>query len=78
MPTVLRSGPYRYYFYAGDAGEPPHVHIERDDCMAKFWLQPVRLVRSNGFARVEIDRLRRLTEDNQIKLMEKWNEYFNG
>lgn len=54
------------------------MHIERDDCMAKFWLQPVRLVRSNGFARVEIDRLRRLTEDNQIKLMEKWNEYFNG
>jgi hypothetical protein len=32
MPTVLRSGPFRVFFYAGDGGEPPHVHIERNDC----------------------------------------------
>ena len=38
MPTVLRSGPFRVFFYAGDSGEPPHVHVERDDCQAKFWL----------------------------------------
>ena len=30
MPTVLREGPYRYYFYASDREEPPHVHVERD------------------------------------------------
>jgi hypothetical protein len=36
MPTVLRSGPYRFYFYAGDQDEPPHIHIERDECEAKF------------------------------------------
>ena len=30
MPTVLRSGPYRLFCYAGDGAEPPHVHIERD------------------------------------------------
>ena len=23
MPTVLRVGPYRFYFYAGDRYEPP-------------------------------------------------------
>ncbi len=43
MPTVLRSGPYRLFFYSGDAGEPPHVHVERDASIAKFWLKPVRL-----------------------------------
>lgn len=42
MPTVLRSGPYRFYFYAGDRAEPLHVHVERDDAEAKFWLDPVR------------------------------------
>lgn len=43
MPTVLRSGPYRCFFYAGDHDEPRHVHIEREDKIAKFWLVPVRL-----------------------------------
>jgi hypothetical protein len=43
MPTVLRSGPYRFHFYSSDAEEPPHVHIERDENTAKFWLSPARL-----------------------------------
>ncbi|MGH7393728.1 MAG: DUF4160 domain-containing protein, partial [Candidatus Rokuibacteriota bacterium] len=38
MPTVLRSGPYRFFFYSGDGGEPPHIHVEREDNTAKFWL----------------------------------------
>ncbi|HXM47967.1 MAG TPA: DUF4160 domain-containing protein [Pyrinomonadaceae bacterium] len=38
MPTVLRIGPYRLFFYAGDGDEPEHVHIECDDRVAKFWL----------------------------------------
>ena len=46
MPTVLRVGPYRFFFYASDRREPPHIHVERDDKVAKFWLQPVRLERS--------------------------------
>ena len=29
--------------------EPPHIHVERDDNIAKFWLDPVRLQRSDGF-----------------------------
>ncbi len=36
MPTVLKEGPYRLFFYAGDRDEPPHVHVERDDNVAKF------------------------------------------
>ena len=28
MPTALKIGPYRLFFYAGDREEPPHVHVE--------------------------------------------------
>ncbi|MBM5817670.1 MAG: DUF4160 domain-containing protein, partial [Cyanobacteria bacterium K_Offshore_surface_m2_239] len=28
MPTILRSGPYRIYFYSHEPNEPPHVHID--------------------------------------------------
>ena len=54
MPTVLRVGPYRFFFYAGDGDEPPHVHVERDDSEAKIWLDPVRLERSGGFSGKEL------------------------
>ena len=46
MPTVLRVGAYRFFFYSADAGEPPHIHVGRDDNVAKFWLDPLRLVTS--------------------------------
>ena len=54
MPTVLRSGPYRVYLYSHDLREPPHVHVDRDDQSAKFWLKPVRLARNLGFSPHEL------------------------
>lgn len=78
MPTVLRIGPYRFFFYSGDQSEPPHVHVERDSSEAKFWLDPVRLARSHGFAAREIGEIEKLVADNEQLLLERWNEFFNG
>ncbi|MDQ3687509.1 MAG: DUF4160 domain-containing protein [Acidobacteriota bacterium] len=78
MPTVLRIGPYRFFFYAGDRDEPPHTHVERDDNTAKFWLDPVRLQSSGGLRGAEINRIQKLVEENREDLLRSWNEYFNG
>ncbi len=78
MPTVLRSGPYRFYFYAGDQDEPPHVHVERDDSEAKSWLDPVRLQRSFGFSATEIRTIEQLVLKNQQHLLDSWHEFFHG
>jgi hypothetical protein len=78
MPTVLREGPYRFFFYASDRREPPHVHVERDDKVAKFWLRPVRLERSGGFSRREINVMQTLVEKNVEGLLRSWNEYFES
>ena len=78
MPTVLRSGPYRFFFYSSDKDEPPHVHVERDANRAKFWLDPVRLFDSGGFGRVEINRLRTLVVANESVLMGAWHEFFGN
>lgn len=40
MPTTLRTGPYRFYFYSYDCGEPRHTHVDRENMSAKFWLDP--------------------------------------
>ena len=69
MPTVLRIESYRFFSYAGDRGEPPHIHIESDDKIAKFWLDPVRLRSSGGFNRTEVARLHKLVERNREHLL---------
>jgi len=76
MPTILRTGPYRFFFYAGDKDEPTHIHVERDDRIAKFWLDPVRLQSSGGFSRTEITKIHKIIDQNRSELMEAWNEYF--
>ena len=78
MPTVLRVGPYRFFFYSGDRREAEHVHIERDDNVAKFWLLPVRLERSGGFARGELRAIHRIVEEHQVALREAWHAYFQS
>lgn len=76
MPTVLQSGPYRFFFYAGDRDEPPHVHFERNSSVSKFWMDPVRLANSGGFRRPELGSIQRLVEENQQELMRSWDEFF--
>jgi hypothetical protein len=76
MPTVIRSGPYRLFFYAGDREELPHVHAERDDKIAKFWLEPVRFQYSGGFNRMEISRIQKIIQEHQGPLLEGWHDYF--
>jgi len=76
VPTILMVGRYRIYFYSHEPNEPPHVHVDRDDQSAKFWLNPVALARNLGFGPVELRRVHRLVAENRTFLLEKWNERF--
>ncbi len=78
MPTVLRIGAYRFYFYSHEPHEPPHIHIDRDNLSAKFWLEPVALAKNIGFRAKELRKLELLVRENQTKLLESWNEYFSN
>jgi len=78
MPTALRIGPYRLFFYAGDRDEPQHIHVERNDKTAKFWLDPVRMQSSGGFSRAELGRIQKIIQENHTKLVEAWNGYFSS
>ena len=78
MPTILRVGPYRFFFYASDREEPIHVHVERENNIAKFWIDPVRLQKSGGFRRPEISRIAKIIGENQTEIVEAWYEYFGS
>jgi hypothetical protein len=77
MPTVLRTSGFRFFFYSLEGSEPPHVHVERAENVAKFWLQPVSLAESYGFRSHEITQLRALVIEHRLAFLEAWNAHFN-
>jgi len=76
VPTIKRIGAYRFFFYSGDGAEPPHVHVQSGEKIAKIWLSPVRLGSSGTFRPHEISRIVSLVEEYQEELLEAWYDYF--
>lgn len=76
MPTVSRHGPWRFFFYSNEGSEPPHVHVECADGTAKFWLNPVTLVRSNRLGAAELREIGRFIGEHRAVFQEAWNGYF--
>ena len=76
MPTVLRSGPYRFYFYSHEPNEPPHIHVDRDDSSAKFWINPVQLAANFGFRAHELREIQSIVSDQRTLFLEAWNGFF--
>ena len=76
MPTVHREAGFVFYFYAEEGTEPPHVHADKGDGTAKFWLNPVRLARTEGLKVSEVRHAMRIVERQRTKLLEAWNEFF--
>jgi hypothetical protein len=77
MPTVLRVGSYRFFFYSADADEPPHIHVEQSGNAAKFWIEPVRLAWSSGFRRAELREIERMVVESAPTLLEAWYGFFD-
>lgn len=78
MPAVLRIGPYRFFFYSADGKEPAHIHVERDENVAKLWLEPVRLASSGGYRSAELRSIEKLAVEHQPEQLEAWNELFGA
>lgn len=77
-PTVLQKGPYRFFFYSADRKEPAHVHVTRERKEAKFWLEPVRLESSRGFAQNELSKIESLVREYEAVLLKAWHDFFKS
>ena len=79
MPTSLRIGPYRFYFYSYDCGEPRHMHVDRESMSAKIWLDPVvSLAENHGYSRRELREIERIAIENLETLRNEWNNFCSG
>ena len=78
MPTVLRVGRYRFFFYAEEGFEPPHLHIESAEKRAKYWLKPLEKTWNDGFRSDELKEIERIIGIHIDLLLEEWDEFFAG
>ena len=76
MPTILREGRWRFFFYSNEGSEPPHVHVESADGEDKYWLTPVALVGSSRLKPRELRDLEWFVRLNRKFLLEAWNDFF--
>ena len=76
MPTIKYiPGPYRFFFYSFDCGEPKHIHVQREKQVCKFWLEPIHLGKNGGFSPKELKAIRSFIETNYQKILEAWYEH---
>jgi len=72
MPTVLRIKGYRFFFFVADGYEPPHIHVAKEDRIAKFWLDPIEVARNDGFRKPELLEIAGIVRENLTVLNEAW------
>ncbi len=63
-------------FYSNERLEPAHVHVEKGEGEAKFWLDPVEVAYSHRLTPAELRRARELVFQHQAMFKERWNEHF--
>ncbi|MDF0378166.1 DUF4160 domain-containing protein [Methylophilus sp. YYY-1] len=78
MPTILLAQGFRFFFFSQEGNEPPHIHVEHGDKVAKFWLNPVELSSSTEFRSHELKKVRMLVIQHRELFVEKWNEHFGS
>jgi hypothetical protein len=78
MPTVLRLGGFRFFFYSNEGNESAHIHVQYQKGVAKFWLSPVSLASNHGLNAKEINKAIKIVREHAKQMEDKWNEYFSN
>ena len=68
--------PYRFFFFSNEGQEAPHV--QRDDALAKFWLEPPALASTTGFRGHELREIERVVQARKQQFLEDWHEFFRS
>ena len=76
MPTVLIINGYRFYFYSNENKEPIHIHIEKAEGNAKYWLEPIEEAYSYDFTLKQRKEIEKYIKEFQQTFIKNWHEYF--
>jgi hypothetical protein len=78
MPTVFVERGFRFFFYANEGDEPPHVHVEKGDGRAKLWLEPVELAWKDGLTPRDVRAIRIIVHARREEIIACWRKFFES
>lgn len=78
VPTVKVIGSYRFFFASSDGREPPHIHVQVDRRVAKFWLDPVKISKRGHIPPLVLRELERLVKQQRLEFVKAWHDYFGN
>ena len=78
MPTIKTIDRFRFFFSSSDGSEPPHIHVQHERRVAKFWLKSVELADGGRMKPHELSTIERLVQKHRLEFIETWNDYFGS
>ena len=78
MPEIFRFFGFSFFFYSREH-EPPHIHVEGKDALAKFEWDGTKFVlkEKNNLKTGDLKKIKTAVDDNADLIIRRWNEYFN-
>jgi len=76
VPTIKVIGQFRFFFSSSDGSEPPHIHVQQERRVAKFWLDPVSRAEGGRIAEHELRQIERLVSKYRVEFVKAWYDFF--
>jgi hypothetical protein len=77
-PTILRIGPYRFFFNSREETRR-HVHVAVSGGVAKFWMEPIiALATYYHVSTRDLAHIAELIREHEQTLREAWDEHFGS
>ena len=75
-PAVFTTHGFRFFFYS-DEEDRMHVHVEKGEAEAKFWLEPtIELASAYDCKPKTLKAMLRIVEERQNDIKHAWREHF--
>ena len=75
MPEIFRYAGIRFFFFSNEH-LPIHIHVKNSDGTAKFTVNPVQLIESQGMKNKELNSAEEMIRENEDLIVLRWKEYF--
>ena len=80
MPTILFIYGWRLFFYSNELNEPIHIHVQKGEIQAKFWLLLDEIEIEEAFSYNFTPATKREIKKNIYQhfdlIVEEWSKYF--
>lgn len=80
MPTILFIYGWRLFFYSNESNEPIHIHVQKGDIEAKYWLliEEIEIIEafSYNFTPVSKKEIKKIIYQHFDLIVSEWSKHF--